>query len=251
MRLPSKFPCSLIPPHHPPMNSFLGVPVVSKGKVLGNLYVTEKQGADEFSEEDETLAMTLAAQAAIALENANLYEELRRSYDELKQSQQLLVRQEKLASLGRLAAGLAHELNNPLSSVAGFAEALQRRVETGAIGDAATRTAWGQYVTMIQDEVARAAAIVRRLLDFARQREPAFSLVDVYGVVLNAVSFVERQASLENQRIVVAPFPNGSVVRADAQMLQQVFLNLLTNALDAIESGGEIRIDADHLQETT
>lgn len=234
------------PPHHPPMNSFLGVPVVSKGKVLGNLYVTEKQGADEFSEEDETLAMTLAAQAAIALENANLYEELRRSYDELKQSQQLLVRQEKLASLGRLAAGLAHELNNPLSSVAGFAEALQRRVEAEEIGDPSALAEWGQYVTMIQNEVTRAAAIVRRLLDFARQREPAFSLVDVYDVMLNAVSFVERQASLENQQIVVAPFPDGSVVQADAQMLQQVFLNLLTNALDAIESGGEIRIYAHH-----
>lgn len=68
------------------MNSFLDVPVVSKGKVRGNLYVTEKRGTDEFSEEDETLAITLAAQAAIALENASLYEELLRSYDELKQS---------------------------------------------------------------------------------------------------------------------------------------------------------------------
>lgn len=234
------------PLHHPAMHSFLGVPVVSKGKVRGDLYVTEKQGAPEFSEEDETLAITLATQAAIALENASLYEELRRSYEELKQSQQLLVRQEKLASLGRLAAGLAHELNNPLSSVAGFAEALQRRVDTEEIGDPAVLTEWGQYVAMIQDEVGRAAAIVRRLLDFARQREPAFSLVDLHDVVLRAVSFVERQASLENQRIVVVPFPDGSVVRADAQMLQQVFLNLLTNALDAIESGGEIHIHARH-----
>jgi signal transduction histidine kinase len=238
------------PPHHPAMHSFLGVPVVSKGKVRGNLYVTEKQGAAEFSEDDETLAITLATQAAIALENASLYEELRRSYDELKQSQQLLVRQEKLASLGRLAAGLAHELNNPLSSVAGFAEALQRRVETAEIGDLAALAEWRQCVTMIQDEVARAATIVRRLLDFARQREPTFSLVDLHDVVLRAVSFVERQASLENQRIIVAPFPVGSMVQADAQMLQQVFLNLLTNALDAIESGGEIRIDAHYRRET-
>lgn len=69
-------------------------------------------------------------------------------------------------------------------------------------------------------------------------------------MALHAVSFVERQASLENQRIVVAPFPVGSMVQADAQMLQQVFLNLLTNALDAIESGGEIRIDAHHRRET-
>jgi signal transduction histidine kinase len=230
------------PPNHPPMRSFLGVPVVSKGKVLGNLYLTEKQGADEFGEEDKTLAVTLAAQAAIALENASLYEELRRSYDELKESQQLLVRQEKLASLGRLAAGLAHELNNPLSSVAGFAEALQRRAGPDGVTDASGLAEFQEYVTTIQQEVARAAAIVRRLLDFARQREPAFGLVDISSVVTNAVSFVQRQASLANQKIVVGSFPEGSVVYADAQMLQQVFLNLLTNALDAIEGGGEVQI---------
>ena len=232
------------PPHHPPMKSFLGVPVISKGKVLGNLYVTEKQGAAEFSKEDETLAMTLATQAAIALENASLYEELRRSYDELKQSQQLLVRQEKLASLGRLAAGLAHELNNPLSSVAGFAEALQRRAATKEITSPSAVAEVQEYVTMIQEEVNRAAAIVRRLLDFARQREPTFGLVDLSTVVMEAVSFVQRQASLANQRIIVSPFPEGCVVQADAQMLQQVFLNLLTNAMDAIEGGGEVRIVA-------
>jgi signal transduction histidine kinase len=237
------------PPNHPPMRSFLGVPVVSKGKVLGNLYLTEKHGADEFGEEDKTLAVTLAAQAAIALENASLYEELRRSYDELKQSQQLLVRQEKLASLGRLAAGLAHELNNPLSSVAGFAEALQRRVGSDGVTQPSGLAEFQEYVTTIQQEVARAAAIVRRLLDFARQRDPAFGLVDISSAVTNAVSFVQRQASLANQKIVVGSFPEASVVYADAQMLQQVFLNLLTNALDAIEGGGEVRIAAHRRRE--
>jgi two-component system NtrC family sensor kinase len=212
--------------------------------VLGNLYVTEKRGADEFGEEDKTLAVTLAAQAAIALENASLYGELRRSYDELKQSQQLLVRQEKLASLGRLAAGLAHELNNPLSSVAGFAEALQRRAASDGLTNPSGLAEFQEYVTTIQQEVARAAAIVRRLLDFARQREPAFGLVDISTAVTDAVSFVQRQASLANQKIVVGTFPEGSVVYADAQMLQQVFLNLLTNALDAIEGDGEVRIAA-------
>ncbi len=237
------------PANHPPMHSFLGVPIISKGKIFGNLYLTEKQGADEFSKEDERLAVTLAAQAAIAIENASLYEELQRSYDELKRSQRLLVRQEKLASLGRLAAGLAHELNNPLSSVAGFAEALQRRATGAEIATQPGLAEVQEYLTLIQEEVARAATIVRRLLDFARQREPSFDLVNLQGVVTNAVSFVERQASLANQRIIVDPFPEGSVARADAQMLQQVFLNLLTNALDAIEGGGEIRVAARRRQE--
>ncbi len=232
------------PANHPPMHSFLGVPIISKGRVFGNLYLTEKQGAEEFSKEDERLAVTLAAQAAIAIENASLYEELRRSYEELKQSQHLLVRQEKLASLGRLAAGLAHELNNPLSSVAGFAEALQRRAGAGEVASHPGATEFQEYLTMIQTEVTRAAAIVRRLLDFARQREPAFGPTDLRSVLAEAVSFVERQARLANQKITAAPFSEVYEVLGDPQMLQQVFLNLLTNALDAMEGGGEVRISA-------
>ena len=231
-----------VPSNHPSMHSFLGVPIISRGKLFGTLYLTEKQETQEFSKEDEKLAVTLAAQAAVAIENASLYERIQRSYEELKRSQHLLVRQEKLASLGRLAAGLAHELNNPLSSVAGFAEALQRRAAEGEMGHQPGASDVQEYLTLIQEEVARAASIVRRLLDFARQREPAFGVVDIEAVVTKAVSFVQRQARLANQRIVVDPFPEGSRVFADAQMLQQVFLNLLTNALDAIEGGGEIRI---------
>jgi signal transduction histidine kinase len=230
------------PPHHPAMRSFLGVPIVSRGRVFGHLYLTEKQGAEEFSKEDEQLAVTLAGQAAVAIENASLYEELRRSYEELKQSQDLLVRQEKLASLGRLAAGVAHELNNPLSAVAGFAEALQRHVAGGECGGDRPYGDCREYLGMIQTEVARAAAIVRRLLDFARQREPAFGPVEVVRVVREAVAFVERQARLANRRISVSPGGDGCVVQGDPQMLHQVFLNLLTNALDAVEGRGEVSV---------
>ena len=232
------------PPNHPPMKSFLGVPIVSKGKVFGNLYLTEKQGAEEFSEKDKDLVITLAAQAAIAIENASLYEELHRSYQELKRSQALLLRQEKLASLGRLAAGLAHELNNPLNTIAGFVEALQRRSHAETHLASKEFEDFPRFLKMIQGEVDRAAAIVRRLLDFARQREPSFALVDLGRLISESVSFVERQAALANKRIVVEPFPSPVQMKADAQMLQQLLLNLLTNALDAIEGAGEVQIAA-------
>lgn len=230
------------PPNHPPMMSFLGVPIVSKGKVFGNLYLTEKQGAEEFSKEDEDLAMTLAAQAAIAIENASLYEDLHHSYQELKRSQALLLRQEKLASLGRLAAGLAHELNNPLNTIVGFVEALQRRSQAETLLANKEFEDFPRFLRMVQAEVDRAASIVRRLLDFARQREPSFALVDLGRLISESVSFVDRQAALANKRILVEPLPSPVQLKADAQMLQQLLLNLLTNALDAIEGTGEIRI---------
>jgi signal transduction histidine kinase len=232
------------PPNHPPMKSFLGVPIVSKGKVFGNLYLTEKRGAEEFSQDDKELAMTLAAQAAIAIENASLYEELHRSYQELKRSQALLLRQEKLASLGRLAAGLAHELNNPLNHIAGFVEALQRRAEAETLLARKDFEDFPRFLGMIQGQVDRAASIIRRLLDFARQREPSFELLDLGRLISESVSFVERQASVANKRIVVCPLSEPVQLRADAQMLQQLLLNLLTNALDAIEGDGEVRLSA-------
>jgi signal transduction histidine kinase len=232
------------PEQHPPMRSLLGVPIVSKGKVFGNLYLTEKQGAEEFSREDEALAVTLAAQAAIAVENASLYEELRRSYEQLHRSQDLLLRQEKLASLGRLAAGVAHEINNPLSSVAGFAEAIGRRVESTRLEEVEGFRDVPDYLAFIQQEVGRATAIVRRLLDFARQREPSFEEIDLASLVQDTVALIRRQAAVTNKRIVLDLAPGLPSVRADHQMLQQVILNLVTNALDAIEGEGEVRITA-------
>ncbi len=230
------------PPNHPPMKSFLGVPIVSRGKVFGNLYLTEKQGAEEFSEADKAVAVTLAVQAAIAIENAGLYEELHHSYQELKRSQALLLRQEKLASLGRLAAGLAHELNNPLNTVAGFVEALQRRSQAESLRASKEFEDFPRFLSLVQTEVDRAAAIVRRLLDFARQREPSLELVDLGTLISKSVAFVDRQAAVTNRRIIVEPFRMSVRVRADVQMLQQLLLNVLTNALDAIENGGEVRI---------
>jgi signal transduction histidine kinase len=160
----------------------------------------------------------------------------------LKQSQDLLVRQEKLASLGRMAAGVAHELNNPLSAVGGFAEALQRHVAHGECVGEIRFGDCSEYLGMIQSEVARAAGIVRRLLDFARQREPTIGPVDLAEAVRDAVSLVERQAQLAGRSIRLAPAGTSVQVRGDAQMLQQVFVNLLTNALDAVEAGGEVAV---------
>jgi len=232
------------PPNHPPMKSFLGVPIASKGKVFGNLYLTEKRGTEEFSQDDADIAMTLAAQAAIAIENASLYEELHRSYQELKRSQALLLRQEKLASLGRLAAGLAHELNNPLNHIAGFVEALQGRAEAETLLASKGFEDFPRFLGMIQGQVDRAASIIRRLLDFARQREPSFQPLDLGRLISESVAFVERQAAVANKRIVVRPLPEPVQLRADAQMLQQLLLNLLTNALDAFEGDGEVRVTA-------
>jgi signal transduction histidine kinase len=146
--------------------------------------------------------------------------------------------------LGRLAAGLAHEINNPLSSVAGFAEALQRRAQAERLHELEKFQDVPEYLALIQQEVGRASAIVRRLLDFARQREPSFENLNLGSLIRETVALIRSQAVVTNKRIELNLPRNLPVVQADRHMLQQVFLNLLTNALDAIEGEGEVRIAA-------
>ncbi len=101
-----------------------------------------------------------------------------------------------------------------------------------------------EYLNFIQREAARASAIVRRLLDFVRQREPSFEELDLASLIQDTVALVKRQAAAANKRITVEILDELPAVQADRYMLQQVILNLLTNALDAIEGEGEVRIAA-------
>ncbi|HEX9283091.1 MAG TPA: GAF domain-containing protein, partial [Gemmatimonadales bacterium] len=116
------------PPHHPPMKSFLGVPIVSRDEVFGNLYLTEKIGAEEFDVEDEAIAILLAAQAAVAVQNARLHDEGQRLVGQIQEMQ----RHRDL-----FFAMMNHELRNALTGVYGWAERLVRGKSPEATAQAA------------------------------------------------------------------------------------------------------------------
>src|SRR6476646_9957626 len=116
------------PPHHPEMHSFLGVPIVGRRGAFGNLYLTEKLGAEVFSDEDEHIAVQLAATAAAVVENARLHEESARLLEEV----QLLHR-----SRERFFAMVNHELRNSLAAVYGWAEMLVRKKDPSTVPRAA------------------------------------------------------------------------------------------------------------------
>ena len=116
------------PVHHPEMRPFLGVPIVGKRGVLGDLYLTEKVGSAEFTSEDEHIATLLAAKAAAAIENARLHEESARLLEEVQQLHR---------SRERFFAMVNHELRNSLAAVYGWAEMLVRRKEPGSVPRAA------------------------------------------------------------------------------------------------------------------
>ncbi|HHT9120827.1 MAG TPA: sensor histidine kinase [Candidatus Hypogeohydataceae bacterium YC41] len=164
---------------------------------------------------------------------------------EIEKAQQALNQSEKMASLGRLIAGIAHEINNPLACIGGCAEALLYRlgnlgVQNGKLKD------FPEYLKVIQEETYRCKNIISGLLNFSRQVEPALEPTEIQGLIREVSSTVTRQVEAERRPVrIELLLPNEALyVSGDSQQLRQVFLNLFINSLDAIEGEGKITVRA-------
>jgi two-component system, NtrC family, sensor kinase len=160
--------------------------------------------------------------------------QLRKSNQDLNAAQQGLVRSEKLASVGRLAAGLAHEIGNPLQILMGYTELLQRRPchETNA-----------ETARRMEQELKRIHAILRGLLDFARPLSPITSTCDLNALVRETGHLIQGRKGFRHAEIEYLPDPAVPLMETDAEKVRQIVLNLLFNAFDATpESGGRIVI---------
>jgi two-component system NtrC family sensor kinase len=159
---------------------------------------------------------------------------------ELKRAQQQLVRSEKLSSLGRLAASIAHEINNPLAGILTYAKLLIRTFDDPTGTDRARVSAVKQ-LKLVQRETERCTAIVRNLLDFARERPLDLKDVSVNQVIEEALVLVGNQARLSGIELVKS-FGDVPAVHADFGQLRQACLNLLINACDAMAGGGRLTL---------
>ncbi len=159
---------------------------------------------------------------------------------ELRAAQDTLVRTEKLSSLGKLSASIAHEINNPLAGILTFAKLMIRTIEHGPVGEAERRTLVKQ-LALVQRETERCTAIVRNLLDFARERPMQLKDVDVNHVVDEVFSLVTNQVAILGVEIRkdLAPVPP---VQADFGQLRQAFINIVINAIEAMGKGGILQV---------
>ncbi len=155
-----------------------------------------------------------------------------------------LLQAEKLSSIGMLAAGVAHEINNPMTSVAGYAEALQRRFRGAPeLADDPRLQDFPHYLDVIVREVYRCKAIIDSLLSFSRKSDGAFGRVDLNSVICEVLELVRHQGRDKNISIeddLLVPLPP---ISGDASALRQVFLNLMMNALQSIEGPGTVRVE--------
>ncbi|GAB63673.1 MAG: two-component sensor histidine kinase [Candidatus Jettenia sp.] len=172
--------------------------------------------------------------------------EIREAYKKLQDTQRKLIQSEKLASIGTLVTGLAHEINNPLASVASCAEglierfiAIPNRNRQNLSGDFEV---FPEYLKIICDETYRCKSIISNLLNFSRHSEPKFEKINVHRIIHEALSIVQHQPQSKCQKIQLHLSEEPCNIIGDPQQLKQVFLNLLINSLHATEESGSIFI---------
>jgi signal transduction histidine kinase len=184
-----------------------------------------KFNKDIYSHEDIELLSTLANQTAIAIENARLYEDL-------KKSKSYIRRADRLASLGTLTAGLAHEIRNPLVAIKTLTQLLPERLDDEEFRD--------QFLKIAAGEVDRISSLVTELLEFARPSDPKLELEDVNAILDGMILLVSTETKKKQINIAKHYSPDLTPVQVDREQIKQVFLNILLNAIEATQENGKI-----------
>jgi two-component system, NtrC family, sensor kinase len=189
---------------------------------------------------NEMIRSLRRVEGELRLLTEQLEEKVEERTGELRAAQDTLVRTEKLSSLGKLSASIAHEINNPLAGILTFAKLMIRTIEHGPVGEAERRTLVKQ-LALVQRETERCSAIVRNLLDFARERPLQLKDVDVNQVVEEVFSLVSNQTAILGVQVEkdLAKVP---MVDADFGQLRQAFINIVINGIEAMGKGGHLRV---------
>jgi len=208
---------------------------IAEGDLSLELPISSKDEIGQLAESFNHMLVRLK-QARQELEDygRTLEEKVEQRSQQLKKIQVQLMRSEKLASLGRLASGMAHEINSPLTGILTFSHLLMRKLKDNP--------ELKRELEIIVRETTRVSTIVRGLLDFARESKPQKRPSNLNELILHTLSLVERQSVFQNVRVVKNLNPQVPLVLLDANQIQQVFMNILLNAADAMPAGGTLTI---------
>jgi len=205
-------------------------------------------GEQEEAEDYENIILTKSGEERIiAWHNTTLIDEKGQIFGTLssgeditkrKQAEEELIQSEKLVSLGQLAASVVHEVNNPLAGIMVYVKLLQKKCRENKIQEESTE----QQLQKMEKELDRTTRIIRNLLTFARQSEPSMRPIDINKVIDAALLLVENQINLENIGLEKHLNPDLPQVLADFDKIQQVLINIILNAIQAMPDGGCLTI---------
>jgi signal transduction histidine kinase len=208
------------------LSSLLCIPLKTSVRLIGLLTVYTMEPR-RFRAEEVELLLALAAQSSTAIENARLYQAMLDTQEQLRQS-------ERLAALGSMSAGLAHEIRNPLHTMQLLAYAMQNEcLRSGTLS---------ADLKVMQSEIGRLTLLVEQFLDFVRPKRPAIIPQKLQEIMEETLLLVRAEARRRGIRIAKAWPGDLPVVRVDGTQIKQVFLNILLNAMQATPSGGSIEV---------
>jgi signal transduction histidine kinase len=218
------------------VHSLLVIPLLLRDEAIGAISMGDTRKPRSWTDAEVERATLVARQVAVAVANARLFDDLKRSYDDLARTQQALVKRERLAALGELAAVVAHEVRNPLGVIFNSVTSLKRLL-------AERRPDADMLLEMVGEEADRLNRIVGDLLDFARPHEADLRPASLREVAQKAGEAVRPQlGNTVRLRIdIPASLPP---VPVDARLLYQALINLLINAVQAMPRGGEVLLFA-------
>ncbi|MDY6855615.1 MAG: ATP-binding protein [Thermodesulfobacteriota bacterium] len=207
--------------------------------IRGLLNATKKIALGDFSQRMEKSSINEMSELSLSFNRASRkLEEYAKSIEkadtELKQAQQEVIRSEKLASVGRLAAGVAHEIGNPIGAILGYVHILKAGVNNAEEE--------AEYVKRIEAESDRINTIISELLYFSRASEIEVDYVDVNRVIDNTISMITPQKILKDIMVDLRFEQSIPHVKANENQLQQVIINLIINAVDAMPDGGKLTV---------
>jgi signal transduction histidine kinase len=216
-------------------------PLATAQRTFGLLILTLGR-VRRWSDDEMALAEAFAAQASVALDNAHLFEESRRAYRELKEAQQRILLNEKMAVLGTFASGLAHEVRNPLNSIALQVSLLERRIRRL---EPAAGKGLRELADTIREEIRRLDGLVGDFLLFSRANRMQEHLGEVEALLDQVLRLLEPEAAGAGVRFVRRRI--GSVLppfRMDTEKIKQVVINLVRNAVEAMPAGGTVTLES-------
>ena len=224
------------------VNEFVCVPLIAKSEPIGVIVADNVFTAEPISDERVNTLTMFVNQASLAIENAVTYKNLEDKIDQLTETQQRLIRSEKLAAIGSMSSYVAHEIRNPLVTIGGFAKTLSRFTFT----DSKIKV----NIDIIIEEVKRLEKILNNITDFGKPSKPEKINSQICEIMENTCMLMEnyfQEKHITLQKRYETDIPEAPV---DPTQIKQVFLNILMNAVEAMPDGGKLDVNIESVNES-